>query len=95
MRADGPAYLAGIYADDELLALDGWRVDSEKFHARLAERTPGTPVRLTIFRGDRLLEVILTLAEAPADALELTSKGERSAAQQRAYQNWLGITAGS
>lgn len=94
VRADGPAYLAGIYADDELLALDGWRVDSEKFHARLAERKPGTPVCLTIFRGDRLLEVTLTLAEAPADALELTSKGERSAAQQSAYQHWLGIRAG-
>ena len=92
VRADGPAYLAGIYADDELLALDGWRVDSEKFNARLAERKPGASVRLTLFRGDRLLEVTVTLAEAPPDALELTSSSERSAAQQQAYQKWLGIT---
>ena len=92
VRADGPAYLAGIYADDELLALDGWRVDSEKFNARLAEQKPGASVRLTLCRGDRLLEVTVTLAEAPPDALELTSSSERSTAQQQAYQKWLGIT---
>lgn len=93
VRADGPAYLAGIYADDELLALDGWRIDSEKFNARLAERKPGASVRLTLFRGDRLLEVTVTLAEAPLDALELTSRNGRSGAQQQVYQNWLGITS--
>ena len=89
VRADGPATPAGVYADDELLALDGWRVNEERLNARLAEHSPGTVVRLTLFRGDALIEVPVTLAEAPADALELALLAEPSQAQTQAYRNWL------
>ncbi|PDV99641.1 peptidase M61 [Candidatus Viridilinea mediisalina] len=71
VRSDGPAYGAGIYAHDQLLALDGWRINPDKLNARLAERQPGTTVRLTLFRGDQLHELPVTLAEAPPDGLEL------------------------
>ncbi|MEI8167352.1 MAG: PDZ domain-containing protein, partial [Chloroflexales bacterium] len=91
VRADGPSSAAGVYADDELLALDGWRVNEERLGARLAERSPGTVVRLTLFRGDALVELPVTLAEAPHDALELVPLAERSEAQQRAYRAWLGL----
>lgn len=71
VRSDGPAYRAGIYAHDQLLALDGRRISSEKLNDRLAERQPGSTVRLTLFRGDQLYELPVTLAEAPPDGLEL------------------------
>jgi predicted metalloprotease with PDZ domain len=90
VRADGPAYAAGVYADDELLALDGWRVNEERLNARLAERAPGDTVRLGLFRGDALLELPVTLASAPADSLELARVAAPSEAQQRAYRSWLG-----
>jgi predicted metalloprotease with PDZ domain len=90
-RADGPAYAAGVYADDELLALDGWRVNEERLNARLGERAPGEMVRLTLFRGDALLEVPVTLGRAPNDALTLAPIAEPSAAQQAAYREWLGL----
>jgi predicted metalloprotease with PDZ domain len=90
-RADGPAYAAGVYADDELLALDGWRVNEERLSARLDERSPGETVRLTLFRGDALLELPVTLAVAPNDALALAPIAEPSAAQQAAYREWLGL----
>lgn len=91
VRTDGPAYAAGIYADDDLLALDGWRASDEKLNARLAERRPGQIARLSLFRGDRLIELPVMLAEAPADALELVAVAERTEAQARAYQAWLGL----
>lgn len=92
VRSDGPASAAGVYADDELVALDGWRVaGEERLNARLGERVPGSTVRLALFRGDALIEVPVTLAEAPADALELVPVAERSEAQQRAYRVWLGL----
>ncbi len=90
VRADGPAYAAGVYADDELLALDGWRVDEERLTARLEERTPGATVRLTLFRRDALIEVPVTLDEAPPDHLEIVPLSEPGAAQQQAYRKWLG-----
>lgn len=91
VRSDGPAYAAGVYHDDELLAIDGWRVTDEKLGARLAEREPGAVVRLALFRGDALVEVPVTLAEAPPDALELAPIDGRSEAQTRAYRAWLGL----
>lgn len=91
VRSDGPAYAAGVYADDELVAVNGWRVNEEKLNARLAERSPGEQVRLTVFRGDALVEVPITLAAAPHDSLKLAQIPEPSAEQQNAYRTWLGI----
>jgi predicted metalloprotease with PDZ domain len=89
-RADSPAYAAGVYADDELLALDGWRVDEERLAARLAERAPGDTVRLSLFRGDALLDVAVTLAAAPHDSLTLAPAAAPDEAQRRIYREWLG-----
>jgi predicted metalloprotease with PDZ domain len=91
VRSDGPAYAAGVYADDELLALDGARVNEERLNARLSERAPGDSVRLALFRGDTLVEVPVTLAAAPPDGLELRRVQEPSEAQRRAYAAWLGL----
>lgn len=92
-RSDGPAYAAGVYADDELLAIDGWRVNEDRLNARIAERAPGDTVRLSLFRGDRLIELPVTLAAAPPDALEFAPVPGASAQQLAAYRAWLGITA--
>lgn len=91
VRADGPAYAAGIYADDELLALDGWRVNEERLNARLVERRPGDVVRVSVFRGDALVEVPVTLGSAPPDGLELRRVAQPTEAQERAYRSWLGL----
>ncbi|GAB4427344.1 MAG: PDZ domain-containing protein [Chloroflexi bacterium OHK40] len=91
VRADGPAYAAGVYADDELLALDGWRVNEERLQARLAERAPGETVRLSLFRGDALLEVPVSLGSAPPDALQLTPVEAPDDGQRSAYRSWLGL----
>jgi predicted metalloprotease with PDZ domain len=91
VRADGPAFVAGVYADDELLALDGSRINEERLNARLAERSPGETVRLTLFRGDTLVELSVRLAAAPADQLELAPVAEPSASQRAIYAAWLGL----
>ncbi|NJN17911.1 MAG: M61 family metallopeptidase [Oscillochloris sp.] len=90
VRSDGPAYRAGIYPDDELLAIDGWRVSGKKLDQRLAEHSVGDQVRLTLFRGDQLIEISLTLAEAPPDKLELVPMSAMNPEQQEAYRDWLG-----
>ncbi|NNJ12016.1 M61 family metallopeptidase [Chloroflexales bacterium ZM16-3] len=90
VRTDGPAYAAGVYAEDELLALDGSRVDEDKLNARLAERAPGDVVRLSLFRGDALIELSVTLAEAPYDSLRIAPAAAIDATQRRIYRDWLG-----
>jgi predicted metalloprotease with PDZ domain len=91
---DGPAEQAGIYAADELVALDGFRASDEKLKARLAERKPGERMTLSIFRGDRLLQIEVTLAEAPYDALRLELDPAAPEPIQRRYRDWVGIREG-
>jgi predicted metalloprotease with PDZ domain len=90
LRSDGPAYGAGIYAADELLALDGWRISDALLHDRLAEHAPGQTVTLTLFRQDELLHIPVTLATAPHDKLNLVRIAQPDALQEQIYQSWLG-----
>jgi predicted metalloprotease with PDZ domain len=85
-----PAQEAGLYADDELVALDGLKVDAAGLLARCDERRPGDTVRITLFRRDRLLEVPVVLGAKPADAAYFVRVERPTEAQRAAFQAWLG-----
>jgi len=88
--SDGPAYTAGIYAGDELVALDGFRVDEGRLSARLAERHVGEQVTLSLFRRDELLHIPIQLNAAPYDKLEIVPIAQPNPSQRELYENWLG-----
>ncbi|MGO8970344.1 MAG: M61 family metallopeptidase [Myxococcaceae bacterium] len=85
-----PAMEAGLYAEDEVLALDGERVDAAGLISRCDERAPGTPVTVQLFRRDRLVEVTATLGSRPADAVWLARVEQPTEAQKASYQRWMG-----
>jgi len=87
-----PAMNGGLYADDEVIALDGYRVDGATLLARCEEKQPGDPVRITLLRQDRLLEVNVQLESKPADAAYLARVDRPSDAQKAAYFAWLGVS---
>jgi predicted metalloprotease with PDZ domain len=93
VRSDGPAYTAGIYANDEIVALDAVRVDEERMRARVAERRPGDTVMVSLFRRDDLLHVSLTLAPAPPDMLRIAAVPEPTEAQLAVHESWLGLAS--
>ena len=66
-----PAFAAGLFAGDEIIAVAGERTTPEGF-ARQIERARGRRVEIHYFRGPRLLSGTLDLAAAPDPAfLEL------------------------
>jgi predicted metalloprotease with PDZ domain len=85
----GPGVASGLYANDELLALDGFRVDNSSLKDRLAAKKPGDRVTFTIFRRDELRTVDVTLAEKPADKLKITPAPDATDAQKALYQAWM------
>lgn len=85
-----PAMDAGLYPDDELVALDGFRVDGAGLPGRCEDRKPGEVVKLSVFRRDRLLDVALTVGTKAADACYLARVETPSAAQKAAYTAWCG-----
>jgi predicted metalloprotease with PDZ domain len=85
----GPAWGSGLSGGDELLALDGFRVDESGLDARLRDYRPGDTVRLAAFRRDELIEIPITLAERPPTRATLR-KARRANVRQRAlYEAWM------
>jgi predicted metalloprotease with PDZ domain len=84
-----PAMNGGLYAEDEVVALDGFRLDGATLIARCEEKQPGDSVRIAVFRQDRLVEVQVQLDNKPADAAYLARLERPGDAQKAAYATWL------
>lgn len=87
---DSPAMAAGLYVDDEVIALDGFKVDGGSLISRCEETDPGQTVRLTLFRRDRLRTVDVRLGEKPADGAYLVKTENPTEAQKAAWAAWIG-----
>jgi predicted metalloprotease with PDZ domain len=85
-----PAMQAGLYAEDEVLALDGEKVDAAGLVSRCDEKAPGTSVTVHVFRRDRLVEVPVILGARPADGVWLGRVEKPTEAQKASYQLWMG-----
>lgn len=86
VRRDGPAAAGGVNVDDELLALDGTRIDD--LDRVLEDEEPGRPARLLVARGGQLLTLDLVLGTEPAP-VGLQIRSDATRAQVRARERWL------
>lgn len=68
---DTPAWSAGINVDDEVLAVNGFRVSGSGFAAALARHPPGATVEVLVSRRGALLTLPIVLGQAPDKAHEL------------------------
>jgi predicted metalloprotease with PDZ domain len=90
-----PAQAAGLYAEDEVVAIDGIRGDAGALVSRSDDRAPGETVRVTVFRRDVLVDVPVTLAQRPEDAVWLAPVDTPTEAQRAAFERWLGTALDS
>jgi len=86
----GPAEQAGVSPDDELVALDGLRIDIAGCEARTRRYRPGDVSELAVFRGDELITVRLKWSEAPADTAYLVMSDDVDGAVSARRDAWLG-----
>lgn len=87
--AGGPADRAGLSAGDEVVAVDGLRIDGASLASRIAERKPGEQVALTLFRDDRLLERRVELGTQHGEYQVLPLE-ETTAEQRGLFAAWTG-----
>ena len=85
----GPAELAGISPGDELVALDGLRINLAGVETRTRRYQPGDKSKVTVFRGDELITLRLKWAEAPEDTCYLQVAGEADDSQVQRRERWL------
>ena len=89
VRSDGPSFGAGLYAGDEIVAIDGHRIDETRFAQRLSERQAGAVAKVAVFRRDELLEIPVTLAEPPADVPAIVPREGAKPEQIALRDAWL------
>lgn len=93
VQPGSPADAAGLMLDDEIVAVGGLEAQSRAaVVARFADHAPGQAVTLALFRGGRLVERTVTLAESPVRTYRfaLRPAAELTPQQLRVREGWLG-----
>jgi len=89
VRRDGPAAAAGVNVDDEIIAIDDFRVRADQLTQRLDQYKPGDKVRLLVARRDQLITHELVLGSEPARQWRLEPDPAATETSQRQRDRWL------
>ncbi len=91
VRRDGPGFAGGINAEDELLAINGYRVTAEGLADRLKAFHPGDELAVMVSRRDQILSLTVTAGEEPGeDRWKLEADPGATEAQQVRLAEWMG-----
>ncbi len=89
VRRDTPAYAAGVNVDDEILAIDDFRVRTDQLNARLDQYRPGDTVMILVARRQQLRRIEVKLGTEPPHEWRLEVSPASSETQQRQRAAWL------
>ncbi|MBK9385209.1 MAG: M61 family metallopeptidase [Planctomycetes bacterium] len=89
VRRHGPAWSAGVSPEDELLALDGLRLDPADWSARIEALPVGLPLELLLARRGRIRRVSVVLRPQPQRVRKLEFDPAASAEVQARRASWL------
>jgi predicted metalloprotease with PDZ domain len=89
VRRDTPAAAAGLNVDDEVIAIDDFRVRADQLAQRLENYKPGDQVRLLVARRDQLMTFQMELGTEPAREWRLEVNPAATETQQRQRDRWI------
>jgi predicted metalloprotease with PDZ domain len=89
VRRETPAMAAGLNVDDEILAIDDFRVRADQLATRLDQYKPGDKVAFLVARRDRLLRLDVTLGAESPRAWRLEVDPAATDAQKARLGEWL------
>jgi predicted metalloprotease with PDZ domain len=89
VRRDTPALAAGLNVDDEIIAIDDYRVRADRLDNRLDQYRPGDKVTLLVARREQLLRLEVTFGTEPPRAWRLEVNPSATDVQQSSRGRWL------
>ena len=89
VRRDGPALRGGVNVDDEILAIDDFRVRADRLDERLQQYRVGDKVMLLVARREQLIRLEVTLDREPARGWRLELTTNPSSEQTQRMSRWL------
>ncbi len=93
VRRGTPGHDAGFNVDDEILAIDGFRVGPASWTQRLGLYRAGDEVKVLVARRERLMALDARFGERPPDGWRLRPVESPSPAQTARLDAWLDATA--
>lgn len=90
--ANGTAYKAGLNVGDELLAIDGYRINSDQqMRTVLDSRKVGSVVQVTVSRTGILRTIAVTLDNELRPNYRIERRSDATEQQTALYKKWLSI----
>ncbi len=86
---NSPGAAAGLDYNDEIVALNGYRVRSAELTERIASMKAGDTVTITIFRNDKLKELTAVLDNFGAKNYLVKKTVKPDELQRSIYESWL------
>ncbi|HSP15019.1 MAG TPA: PDZ domain-containing protein [Thermoanaerobaculia bacterium] len=87
-----PAFDAGLNVDDEIVALDDYRVPPDGFDTRLQQYRAGDEATLTVARRGKLTPLRVKFGEEPENVWRLRTLEKPAPGQAEQFKKWLAIT---
>jgi predicted metalloprotease with PDZ domain len=84
-----PAYQSHLSVDDEIIAIDGFRVKADHLSHRLENYGPSDEILLLIARREKLMTISLRLGTEPGNSWRLEGNPDATAAQKLHVDRWL------
>jgi len=91
VAANSPAERAKVDIGDFLIAMNEERLTFENFRSRLHSHSIGETIRLTILRGQRLVNLNIVPVEYQEERWQLNEVGRPTPEQLELKNGWLGI----
>jgi predicted metalloprotease with PDZ domain len=80
-----------VSAADEIVAVDGVRASEDFLRRKTIEAGPGSRVRVSVFRRERLRSLDLILGARKAGVWKIKPLANASPAAKRLARRWLGV----
>jgi len=84
-----PAHEAGLNVDDEIVAIDDFRVRPDQLDARMEQYVAGDRVSMLVARRDRLTRLDLTLGAEPSKSWQIEPDQAATPEQRAGMDFWL------
>ncbi len=93
VRRDSPGSTAGLNVDDEILAIDDFRVRADRLDNRLEQYKPGDRVTVLVARREQLLRLDVAFGSEPPREWRLDVTSSAPEANQAQLSRWLAASS--
>jgi len=89
LLSGSPAYEAGLSVRDELIALEGFRINEDRFEKRVGDLAVGKPAKLLVSRAGMLREIEVTPGARPEIDIAIEAADKANAEEKSLCRQWL------